>query len=230
VAGPGIDQTVQGPPADLSGALDGDGVATLKIHGPVHLHHLDELRRVLAVEPRGLILDISSGGGRMHYGEWATLLRSGPPSVVRIGVCLSPAVGLATAADWIYSPFPGNPWGSLGAHSLVCHAGTVQLYQRPAGKSQNGPPAPEFDPRPLTSETAAAWQRGVDTSAASLFDLVASTRGIDPDHLCTHWGGGRIGTAEESRAFGLIDGITGRDTARDVLLSLIHNPKERKNR
>ena len=184
---------------------------------------------------RSIVLDINSPGGVVPgVGELAAAIRAGRETK-KIVAYANPLA--ASAAYWIASAcseivcLPSGQVGSIGvftAHedlSKALEAKGVSVTLISAGKHKvEGNPL-----GPLTPEAKAAAQSRIDASYATFVRDVAHGRNVPPAAVRNGYGEGRILSASDALAAGMVDrlGTLGEAIARASNGSGKHGPSVR---
>lgn len=190
------------------------------------------LDQVLAMPEVGaVVFDINSPGGSVFgVGELGSKIRAArgkkPLIAVANSMAASAAYWIASAADQVIVT-PGGQVGSIGvfsAHvdlSKALDAAGVKVTFIKAGKYKTEGNAYE----PLGEEAATRFQIEVDTYYSQFLRAVADGRGTTVADVQANYGQGRMMTADEAEAAGLVDRIA---TLDEVLAGMQRNAKDRR--
>jgi protease-4 len=168
---------------------------------------------------RAIVLRVTSGGGSVFASELiraelARIRDTGMPVVVSMGsVAASGGYYIATAADRIFAT-PTTITGSIGVFAAFPTA--ERLFEK-GGIYTDGvgttPLAGGLRPdRALAPEIADSLQQSVDNMYEQFLGLVMASRGLDRETL-NGLAEGRVLSAPDALAGGLIDGLGGLDEA-----------------
>lgn len=169
----------------------------------------------LAADPtcRAIVLDVDSPGGSVFGVSelWAKIQSvAGEKKVVAVAnsMAASAAYWLASAAREIYVT-PGGQVGSIGV--LSAHEDLSAAYEQEGVKTtlvSAGKYKTEGNPYgPLDEEGRASMQRMVDEYYQSFAAAVARGRGISEARVKADYGQGRLVSAKDAKAAGMVDGI-----------------------
>jgi len=248
------EETVEGSGADkillldLSGMLSEETVSFSLTTPPPRVPLLarvrEELRRAEKDDRvKALIVRINSPGGTITasdilYREVASFKarRKIPVIAAIMDVGASGGYYVALAADRILA-HPTTVTGSIGVVMLTVNAqglmeklGVAPLAIKSGDKKDAGSPF-----RPLTESERAVFQSVIDEMFTRFVGLIVESRGI-PEARVRAFADGRIYTAEQARALGLVDRLgylddavaMAREAARldEARVVMYHRPRE----
>ncbi len=174
----------------------------------------------------GVLLHVDTPGGSVTdadalHARIKKLREKGKRVVVEMGdVCASGGYYLAVAADRVWA-LPTTITGSIGViiPALNAHA-FLERHGVTDESIMSGPNKAILSPtRPVSPEQRALLQGVVDSLYERFVTLVAEGRGLSVDQV-RPLADGRLLTAEQARAAGLVDGVGYRDAALDTLSQL----------
>ena len=228
--------------ARSAGVSQGHGVGVLPIHGTIahRMGGMNESSGGVSVERLGamlssymadasvgtILLDIDSPGGTVtgvseFAGQLAASRGTGTKRIVAMvnGMAASAAYWLAAQADEIVS-IPSGLSGSIGVYSAhqdmsaALEQEGIKMTLVSAGKHKvEGNP---FEP--LSEEAQAVMQARVDDAYATFVRDVAKGRGVSPADVRKGYGEGRVLSAKDAKAAGLIDRIATVDETLSRLM------------
>lgn len=181
-------------------------------------------------EVGSVLIDVSSPGGSVHgTQELANQIHAARGQGKRIVAIANPSA--ASAAYWVASAAdeviatPSALVGSIGvitAHedrSAAMAAEGRKITFIHAGKYKaEGNPA-----EPLTDESRAEAQRMVDQFYGVMIKSIARGRGVAPEVVRSQFGQGRVMSATDALAVGMIDRIE----TMDETIARLQNPRRR---
>lgn len=170
-----------------------------------------------APQVKHVVLDVDSGGGSVYgvHETWAAvraLAAIKPVTAVISGVAASGGYWIASAASRVLIT-PSGEAGSIGVFGV--HADCSAFWEE-KGVRHTIVSAGKFktettDLAPLSKDAQAAMQRRVDAHYAQFVGDVAAARGVSTDAVRQGYGEGRVLTAADAQAAGLVDGIQSLD-------------------
>ncbi len=185
------------------------------------------LRQAFADESVGtVVLDVDSGGGTVQgvpelVAEIQQLKGRGTKRLVSMvnGIAGSAAFWIAAQADEVVC-IPSGQVGSIGVFSVhkdlsaALEKEGIKITMIKAGKFKT-----EGNPfEPLSDETRARVQEKVDEAYGLFVKDVATGRGVTPAVVRSDYGEGRMLTAKEAKAAGMIDRIGTMDETLSRLI------------
>jgi protease-4 len=251
---PLVEETVEGSGTakvlllDLSGVLSDEpvrlSIGTPPMRVPLAARVREELRKAEKDDDvRALIVRINSPGGTItasdiiHWEIRRFRERKKVPVIAAImDVGASGGYYAALAADKILA-HPTTVTGSIGVLMVTINAqGLLEKVGVAAVPIKSGPHKDAGSPfRPLTAEERAIFQSVVDEMQARFVRLIAESRGL-PENRARAAADGRIYTAEQALALGLIDRIGYLDDAvamakaaanlNEATVVMYHRPRE----
>lgn len=176
-----------------------------------------------------ILIDVDSPGGSVHgtqeLADRIMAARGTKPIVASANAtAASAAYWIASAADEIVVT-PSGLVGSIGviaAHedksAALAAQGTKVTYIT-AGKYK----AEGNSAEPLTDEAAASMQSMVDGFYSAMVKSIARGRGVSPDAVRANYGQGRVLSATDALAVGMVDRIE----TFDQTVARLQNPRRR---
>ena len=173
---------------------------------------------------KAIVMDVDSPGGSAHgLEELSSKIRQArkpgrPIIAIANSLMASAAYYVASAADEIVAT-PGGQVGSIG--SIAVHAETSRMENR-IGLTRTIIRAPEGKAaansvEPLSETARAEMQDTVDQYYDMFVSAVAANRGITKTAVKSNYGKGRLLTARDALAAGMVDRI---GTLEDVVARL----------
>ena len=239
---------IDAPGPSQNGATRAGSVSIIPIHGVIEHRadwllelfggtSLDGLRASLRAEladptVRAIILDIDSPGGTVSgTTELAAEIRAargGEKPIIAVANTLaaSAAYWIASQADEIVAT-PSAQVGSVGVYAVHQEASrmldemgiTTTVISAGPHKTEGN----EFEP--LTDEARAAIQERVDASYAQFLADVAAGRRTTTAEVEAQYGGGRVLTATQARAAGMIDRVATLDATIQRVVRVAGGPR-----
>lgn len=204
---------------DVSGVLSDEQTGPLLGSAPPRVPIVARVREELQKAEdddsvKALIVRINSPGGTItasdliyHEIDTFKTRRKIPVVAVTMDVAASGGYYAALAADTIFA-LPTTVTGSIGvimltvnAHGLMEKIGVAPLAIKSGEMKDAGSPF-----RPLTPQERAVFQTVIDDMYGRFVTLIARSRKISDDRVRA-FADGRIYTAEQAKALGLIDEI-----------------------
>jgi protease-4 len=204
---------------DVSGVLSDESVGPLLGSAPPRVPIVARVREELQKAEdddsvKALIVRINSPGGTItasdliyHEIDTFKTRRKIPVVAVTMDVAASGGYYAALAADTIFA-LPTTVTGSIGVIMLTVNAqglmekiGVAPLAIKSGEMKDAGSPF-----RPLTAQERAVFQTVIDDMYGRFVTLIARSRKISDDRVRA-FADGRIYTAEQAKALGLIDEI-----------------------
>lgn len=217
------------------------GVRVIPIHGVIEHHagiftdyfggtSTDGLMQALQQalrdpEVSAIVFDIDSPGGTLPgVHEAASMIREArgekPMYALANSTAASAAYWIGSAADKMYA-IPSARVGSVGVYALhldfskqLESDGVVPTFVYSGKYKVEGNPY-----EPLADEARAEIQRHVDEAYSQFVSDVAKNRGTSVADVIKNYGQGRVLSAKEAKAAGMIDGVLRRDELFSKIVS-----------
>lgn len=220
-----------------NGAVHVGSVSVIPIHGVIEhradwldelfggVVSIDSMRATFRAEMgdpmvKAIVLDVDSPGGTaagvMEFASEIRAARGGTKPIVAVAntMIASAAYWLASQADEVVAS-PSAQVGSIGVYAI--HQEASRLLDEMGITTtiiRSGPnkiDANEFEP--LTDEARAHMQERVDETNAQFVGEVAKGRRVTPSQVEADYGAGRMFSAKQALAIGMIDRIGTVDEA-----------------
>lgn len=198
------------------------------LFGETTVDSIEQSLREFAADPaiRSIVLDIDSPGGsssgQTELAGAIRALRSKKPIVaVANGMAASAAYNIGASASAFYAS-PSSLVGSVGVYALHMDYSEALAKEgiKPSFVSAGKYKVEGNQYEPLADEARAHMQHIVDETYAAFVSDVAKGRGVSEATVKKDFGQGRVMTAREAKAVGMVDDIRTLDQAIKASVTL----------